>query len=137
MESPALPRLAVDLSALPTPSTLAFRVMSASVVAGPSNGIWGIHQVDARPQAVRRTAPLYPARARLRGLEGSVELLFVVDVTGRVQGVEVDESKPEGVFDRAAVAAVKAWRFKPGTREGKPVAVRVRQVLDFHLEAGR
>ena len=34
----------------------------------------------------------------------------------------------------AAVRAVKRWRFRPGTRNGAPVPVRVRQKITFRLE---
>ena len=61
-------------------------------------------------------------------------LFFVVDVDGSVQDFYVVESIPEGVFDQAAIDAVRQWEFEPGLHEGMPVAVRVRQTLTFSLE---
>lgn len=90
--------------------------------------------VEVAPQAVERGPPAYPSRARAQGVGGRVTLSFVVDVDGRVQDVVVVEAEPPGIFDEAAVEAVRAWRFEPGLDEGAPVAVRVRQTLRFELE---
>lgn len=90
--------------------------------------------VEDPPVPTTRTPPSYPTRARAQGQEGSVTLAFVVDVDGTVQDVQVLEATPPGVFDEAAVDAVTSWRFEPGSHEGAPVAVRVRQTLRFTLE---
>jgi protein TonB len=36
-------------------------------------------------------------------------------------------------FDEKAIDAVKTWRFKPATLNGKPVAVQVAVEIEFHL----
>ena len=90
--------------------------------------------VQDAPRARTRVAPDFPTRARAQGLSGYVTLFFVVDVDGSVQDVYVIESSPEGVFDDAAIQAVEQWEFDPGMNEGMPVAVRVRQTLNFTLE---
>jgi len=36
-------------------------------------------------------------------------------------------------FGKAAVEAVKKWRFRPGTKNGKPVAVIFTVEVDFRL----
>jgi protein TonB len=91
-------------------------------------------QVQNAPRARTRVAPEFPTRARAQGITGSVTLFFVVDVDGSVQDVYVVESIPAGVFDEAAIEAVKQWEFDPGLHEGMPVAVRVRQTLTFSLD---
>ncbi len=91
-------------------------------------------QVQNAPRARTRVAPDFPTRARAQGVSGYVTLFFVVDVDGSVQDVYVVESFPEGVFDQAAIDAVLQWEFEPGLHEGMPVAVRVRQTLNFSLE---
>jgi protein TonB len=90
--------------------------------------------VQDAPRARTRVAPDFPTRARAQGLTGYVTLFFVVDVDGSVQDIYVIESSPEGVFDDAAIEAVEQWEFDPGMHEGMPVAVRVRQTLNFSLE---
>ena len=37
-------------------------------------------------------------------------------------------------LDEQAVAAAKRWEFKPGTKDGKPVAVRVTLEMSFTLK---
>lgn len=80
------------------------------------------------------TAPQYPRRARLRGLQGSVGAAFTIDRDGRVRDIEVQESRPAGVFDRAVKEALAEWRFEPMTRDGEPVTRRMSKVFEFNLE---
>lgn len=56
-------------------------------------------------------SPTYPAAAQAQGLEGYVGVRFTVTPSGMVQDPVVTESEPALVFDDAAVAAVRQWRF--------------------------
>ena len=68
--------------------------------------------------------PVYPEEALRAGLEGLVVLEAIVDERGRVgHDVKVVRSLGHG-FDEAAIAAVRQWRFRPATRDGKPIKVR-------------
>ncbi len=91
-------------------------------------------EVESAPQAIERSPPAFPARARALGQSGFVTVSFVVDLDGSTQDVNVVESSPPGVFDEAAIDAVRGWRFNPGQQEGAPVAVRARQTLRFELQ---
>jgi protein TonB len=91
-------------------------------------------EVESAPQAIERNPPSFPARARALGQSGFVTVSFVVDLDGSTQDVNVVESSPPGVFDEAAIDAVRGWRFNPGQQEGAPVAVRARQTLRFELQ---
>lgn len=62
--------------------------------------------------------PQYPPSARLRNIEGWVELAFTVTAEGRVIDPVVIESDPEDVFDQAAMDAALRWRFRPVIRNG-------------------
>lgn len=53
----------------------------------------------------------------MRGTEGSVKLSYVVDDAGRVRDVRVEHAAPAAVFDSVAVAALRKWRFVPGSFE--------------------
>ncbi len=77
--------------------------------------------------------PRYPFSARRRRIEGYVVVEFTVTETGEVEDVRVVEASPRGVFERAAISAIKRWRFKPKMREGKPIRVRARQKIEFKL----
>jgi len=76
-----------------------------------------------------RVNPLYPERARAAGAEGYVEVSFDLLEDGRVHSPEVEISEPPGVFDEAAILAIREWRYCPGS-ELEDVRVR----LTFELE---
>jgi len=72
------------------------------------------------PNPIHQVVPVYPDELRQQGVEGEVELQFVVDEKGIVQFAEV--VKPlHPYLNYAAVQAIKQWRFEPPLREGKPV----------------
>ncbi len=92
---------------------------------------------DSDPVPVVRVNPQYPPRAAERGIEGWVELLFGISATGTVQDAEVMNSHPGNVFDRAALRAVRRWKYNPKIEDGSPVerhGITVR--LEFTLADG-
>jgi len=64
------------------------------------------------PKARRRTAPKYPSQAERAGIEGDVVVAFTLTPEGRTSNLEVIESTPPGVFDAAAMDAVRSWRYE-------------------------
>lgn len=67
-------------------------------------------------------------------VEGHVLLEFVVTETGAVLDPVILDSKPRGVFDRAALDAVAKFRYEPKVVDGKPqetVGVRNRIVFEI------
>ncbi|MFM7142146.1 MAG: energy transducer TonB, partial [Alphaproteobacteria bacterium] len=103
------------------------------VVGATGRGPVSIGSVAQRPTLVRRVPPAYPPDARRRGLEGLVLLEAVLDVEGNVEpGVKVLQSVPE--LDRAAIEAVRQWRFQPARgRDGSPVRVILEIPIRFVL----
>ena len=76
--------------------------------------------------------PPYSEEARRAKYSGSVSLLLRVDADGTVQSVQI--AKPAGLgLDEQAVKAVLSWKFKPATRDGKPVGVEVSTTTTFKL----
>jgi TonB family protein len=85
---------------------------------------------------LRRTffmAPAYPARARERNVEGWVDLEFTVTKDGTTRDAVVRGAEPANTFDRAAVDAVKRWRYEPRVVNGAVVEQRVEARLRFQL----
>lgn len=80
-----------------------------------------------------RISPQYPRRAARRGLEGSVTVAFIITKEGSVRDPEVIESHPSGIFEQAALQAVKRWKFKPKRIEGQLVEQRATQEIEFNL----
>lgn len=134
----ASPMLAAGLSGLdfglPGGEDAALVQATSALMADAGAEIKDEADVEDPPRPESRTPPSFPARARSQNQSGAVTLAFVVDIDGSVQDVQVVEATPPGVFDEAAIEAVKSWRFSPGRQEGAPVAVRVRQTLRFELE---
>ena len=68
-----------------------------------------------------RVDPDYPPRARQRGIEGYVDLEFTIGPTGAVEDPRVIGANPTGVFDEAALRAVRRWRYNPKLEDGVAV----------------
>jgi periplasmic protein TonB len=87
------------------------------------------------PVAVRTVKPGYTSAALDAGIEGKVLMDVVVLADGTVGDVTVIESlDKEYGLDAQAVGAARQWEFKPGTKDGKPVAVRVALETWFTLK---
>ena len=86
------------------------------------------------PEVVREVKPLYTAAAMQAKIEGSLYLLAVVLPNGDVGDVTVRQSLDrEHGLDEAAVEAARQWKFKPGTKDGKGVAVEITIEMTFTL----
>jgi TonB family protein len=82
---------------------------------------------------VRSTPPDYPPGALTQRVSGSVTLEFTVDARGDTRDIHVLESTPTGVFDQAAINAVKHWRYAPMVVNGAAVEVPVKTHMRFEL----
>jgi TonB family protein len=82
----------------------------------------------------RPISPIYPDDALRLGIEGWVELLFTVDTDGKVTDVEVTNSQPKNIFDRAAVSAMKRARYEPVVVDSQAVQQRAHFRISFHIE---
>jgi TonB family protein len=87
------------------------------------------------PTVVRSVQPGYTPAAMEAHIEGTVLMDVVVLDDGKVGEVTVTQSLDmEYGLDTQAVEAAKQWLFKPGTKDGKPVAVRVTLEMRFTLK---
>jgi TonB family protein len=89
----------------------------------------------AIPSVVTRVNPQYTREGMQQGIQGSVILSSVVLADGSVGEVSVVQSldEPSGL-DQAAIDAMKQWRFKAGTKDGRAVAVRIECEMTFVLK---
>ena len=96
-----------------------------------------LHQVGGEkvtpPVLVYRPTPPYTKAARKRGLEGTVDLLILVDAKGGVTDVKEHGAPLGSGLDESAINTVRAWKFKPAERAGVPVAVRIIVEVAFRL----
>jgi protein TonB len=96
--------------------------------------VFELSDLDEASRPLARLRPVYPPQARLRRLEGEVVLEFIVEADGTTRDVQVVSGNEYEVFHKAAIRAIRRWRFSPGTRQGEPVAVRVRQKVTFSMD---
>lgn len=89
------------------------------------------HGVTA-PRAIYSPDPAYSDEARKAKYQGTVGLWAVVGADGRPRDIWVSNSVGMGL-DENAVAAVRTWRFEPGTKDGRPVTVQVYIEVNFRL----
>ncbi len=135
---PQLPELelAVTKPTLKTPNiAMAMPELSSSSMRfdGPYIGAVSQGPPDRDFMVLSRIPPRYPYRAERRKIEGWVKISFIITEQGSVQDAVVIDAQPKGVFDMAALQAILKWRFKPRIANGKPVATRADQIINFKL----
>lgn len=100
------------------------------VVYGPQPKV---PQAGTLPVLVKKVEPIYPRGQVRNGLNGEVEVEFEVDVTGKTQKITVLRTN-NPAFSQPVIDAVSKWVFKPGTKDGKPAATKMRQKMRFGIE---
>lgn len=107
------------------------RVGAGRVARGSTDGVTSF----ARPLGGYQTTPHYPEAARREGGEGVVTLRFEVLASGTVGRIQIQRSTGRQDLDRAAMDAIKTWRFEPARRGKEAVAVWVILPVRFELNA--
>jgi TonB family protein len=130
------------------PAALLF-ALAASLVQQPAPTTTGtsdrsdanVERMDSAgvtsPRIIREVKPIYTEAAMRARIEGVVGLKCIVERDGSVGPVRVVRSLDAASgLDDAALAAVKQWRFAPGTKNGAPVRVEITVELSFRLRSG-
>jgi len=98
---------------------------------------------QVRPQRVRavesvmaerlvvKVAPNYPPMARKALIQGKVVLKLEINKSGDVERLQLISGHP--MLARAAIDAVKQWKYKPFLLNGDPIAVETRTSVNFTL----
>ncbi|MBI5117686.1 energy transducer TonB [Candidatus Poribacteria bacterium] len=103
----------------------------------PQSGAQGISngKVSASsPAYLHNPKPEYPRAARQAGHEGTVTLLVEVFPNGRTGEVRVDKTSGHELLDKAAIEAVRKWRFVAAKKGANPAAAWVKIPVEFSLE---
>jgi len=109
-----------ELSPVPGPTMLA---------AGPV----ALAALFIPPAFVERVEPLYPERARRAGVEGVATVRVQLDPAGAVVAVELVQASGSRLLDDAALAAARASRFAPASRDAATVASEALATYRFEL----
>jgi TonB family protein len=89
---------------------------------------------SSEPRPAPALEPPHPLRTPVEYPEqGEGDAEVVVEILVTVDGSIADASVVSGAppFDEAALRAVRAWKFEPARRDGRPVAARIRYTLRF------
>lgn len=90
-------------------------------------------QLAANLKRLKYVPPEFPSKALAQRVGGAVTIEYIVDTNGDPRDVRVVEATPPGVFDHAAITAVKRWHYAPVVANGVPVEVPVRTAIRFEL----
>lgn len=103
--------------------------------SGPYLGNWSAGDPGAEGDVIPivRIEPQFPREALLKGIGGWVEVEFTIEPDGSVSNPKIIDSQPPRIFDRNALRAIYKWKFKPRIVDGKPVARRARQRMEFTI----
>ena len=113
--------------------TAAVLAIALCATAAAQDRVYDIGEKGVKsPILVREVKPQYTKGAMERKVQGTVELTTVVRESGVPDSFAITRSVDDEL-DQQAIEAVKQWQFKPGTLDGKPVAVNVNIELTFTL----
>lgn len=91
--------------------------------------------VDASTlKRTRYVPPQFPVIARTRGIDGWVDVQFVVQGDGAVSDASIVGAQPVGIFESAALEAVRRWRYQPVLHGGQSVPQRARVRVRFAVQ---
>ena len=85
------------------------------------------------PEKISAPQPQYTEIARKARIQGVVIVQAIIDKDGNVTNVKLLKGLPMGLGE-AALDAIKKWRFRPATLNGKPVAVYYNLTVNFQLQ---
>lgn len=129
---PAAPQVAqVEVARPAPPAPQAAPAPPAPALSGPVNaGELSAKMISADP-------PSYPLDSRRAHEQGTVVLDVLLGTDGRVSNVSIARSSGFDRLDKAAMNAVRRWRWSPLMRDGAPVMVRGVVTIPFILQGGR
>jgi protein TonB len=99
---------------------------------GFGGGVFRVGGGVTAPVVLYKTDPEYSEEARKAKYMGTVVLELIVDATGKPRDLKVTRSLGLGL-DEKAIEAVEKWKFRPGQKDGKPVATHATIEVNFRL----
>lgn len=97
------------------------------------NDVYNVGNGVSKPEPLNMTPAEYSDAARNQKIGGVVVLQIVVDAQGNVVDAKINRGLGFGL-DEKAIEAVRRWKFKPGYKDGMPVAVSMAVEVGFRVE---
>jgi len=102
--------------------------------SGTAGGAYSENQVERIVQVVRGAVPRFPDVLRNSGIDGEVQVTFIVGTNGRVEpGSIAVTTSPHRLFTESVRSALLDARFRPAEVGGRPVRQLVAQSFSFRL----
>jgi TonB family protein len=136
-ESVAVPSAAADANPAPAAASDAGAEANSAAMDSSSSSSppadTSPADADRGPRVLERTQPAYPADALSAHAEGEVRLQIQIDAQGKVSEVRIAANSGSDSLDRAALNAVRNWRYQPGTHDGQPIGGTIVVSVDFRI----
>jgi len=80
---------------------------------------------------IKKVAPEYPSNAIRMQIEGTVELMATISKAGEISQIKILSGDAQ--LTKAAMDAVKQWKYKPYLLNGEPVEIQTQVTVNFKL----
>jgi periplasmic protein TonB len=104
----------------------------SGINGGCCDGPYAVGYGVSMPRAIYSPEPEFSEEARRMKHQGEVTLLATIGADGLPKNLTVVRSLGMGL-DEKALEMVKTWRFDPARKDGRPVAVQMNIIVNFHL----
>ncbi len=130
--SPSLAPPALDLNASNANGTLSGIVSSvAASVPKASSQTVKVSQGVSQGLLITKVPPVYPHQALQAGIQGAVLLEAHIAKDGSIASVKAISGDSQ--LARAAVDAVRQWKYKPYFLDGQPIDIQTQVTVNFRL----
>jgi TonB family protein len=115
---------------LETPIVDVVSSLNKPLVAEVEKAQVNYEKVVVDPELLYAVAPNYPRPAQRRQLEAEFSVTFSVNAKGRATDLQFEDDV-KSFFKNSVKFALKKWRFKPGTIDGKTSTMQITRVFSF------
>jgi len=102
-----------------------------SAVPQPGPQTLKVSQGVSQGLLMKKVAPVYPPQAAMKHLQGSVQLLATISKDGDITHIKLLSG--EAILARAAIDAVKQWKYKPYLLNSQPTEIQTQITVNFTL----
>jgi periplasmic protein TonB len=136
VEPPISDDLDLDTDPTPTPAATFDRSGSETIKEPtlPPEPVPPV-RIEARMDSRSPLQPPYPASEERAGTEGQVKVRVRIGADGRVKAVERLAATHDAFYRATERHALRAWRFKPATVDGRPIESMKEVIVRFVLPA--
>jgi protein TonB len=120
----------VEVAAMDNASAVLPNLVAANAaLPKPGPGVVRVSQGVSQGLLMKKVAPVYPGLAQKLQLEGTVQLLATVDQNGAISKVQVLSG--DSMLAKAAVDAVRQWKYRPYLLNGQPIEIETQITMVF------